>query len=397
MTVKIAVVCALPPERNTGMATVDLAAHRYFRRFNGRAEVTLYSFGKTTPYGYAAGELPFAHVDILTNQARYLASDIFVFWGDFIHSHSYQKFDIGAWSGADANAARARYQAYCRHVFLSETDVAVIRRSVVFGGTIITNEAADDLDHGYQLPFERLFRRLGGVFFRDALSTAMIAPLRGGQATQGCDCALLLEDKDLAELDGFQMAASREGVGVFFGRSRWKTLMLLFSRVVAAKLGERPGWLPWFWSVRRVRWPARLFGFAVPPVQPSPGALLSQLSGCRFVITDTYHVCVNAWRLGIPAICIGAGASVSSDSLADKKKETLFTMYGGRRLYVFTETLLHPGTFIRAARMAAAAVGDPALTGQVVANIRAHRAMALDGLTERLEHSLTELGVMEPA
>ena len=66
--------------------------------------------------------------------------------------------------------------------------------------------------------------------------------------------------------------------------------------------------------------------------------MLSSLSGYRCIITDTYHVCVNAWRMGIPAICIGEGGGKVSTSINDKKKEILYDMYGARRFYLFLES-----------------------------------------------------------
>lgn len=44
-------------------------------------------------------------------------------------------------------------------------------------------------------------------------------------------------------------------------------------------------------------------------VRPGPtalGDLLAALSQYRFIITDTYHLCVNAWRVGTPTVCIAA-------------------------------------------------------------------------------------------
>src|SRR6185437_3822678 len=51
---------------------------------------------------------------------------------------------------------------------------------------------------------------------------------------------------DLTQIPGFTMAPSKKGVGVFFGRSPAKTKMMLFARAVAKRLGEKPGWIPWF-------------------------------------------------------------------------------------------------------------------------------------------------------
>ena len=46
-----------------------------------------------------------------------------------------------------------------------------------------------------------------------------------------------------------------------------------------------------------------LEGFTVEAVG-DPVRALENLRQYRVIVTDTYHVCVNAWNLGIPAICL---------------------------------------------------------------------------------------------
>jgi len=343
----IAVICALPPERNTGMATVDLSAFSNLPRLLPDAKITLYTYGATSQYAYQKGELPFDHVDLLANPEAYLNSDVFIFWGDFIHSHSYWKLDRGSWDKSlDALSVEERkkvqadkYADYSKYVFLAGQDKRKLASSIVFGSTIITNEAQDMLDAAYAANYNGLMENAGAVLFRDALSAAKVSPLRKREATLACDCALLLRDDQLAQLGDFSRANTRKGVGVFFGRSSSKMQMLNFARQVAAEAGEELRWVPWFPTLRRLRLPAKLLGYNIPEGHKSVGALLSELTACRFVITDTYHMCVNAWRLGIPAICIGDGAADQNSSLADKKKEIFYEMYGARRLYAFTEQL----------------------------------------------------------
>lgn len=343
----IAVICALPPERNTGMATVDLSAFSNLPRLLPEAKITLYTYGSASRHAYQKGELPFEHVDLLASPEAYLNSDAFIFCGDFIHSHSYWKLDRGAWDKsleALSPAARRkvqedRYADYSKYVFLAGQDKARLDSSIVFGSTIITNEAKDMLDGAYAANYNGLMENAGAVLFRDALSAAKVSPLRKCEATLACDCALLLRDEQLSQLGDFSRAPTRKGVGVFFGRSSSKMRMLNFAKQVAALANEEIRWVPWFPTLRRLRLPAKLLGYDIPEGHKSVGALLSDLTSCRFVITDTYHMCVNAWRLGIPAICIGDGAADQNSSLADKKKEIFYEMYGARRLYAFTEQL----------------------------------------------------------
>jgi hypothetical protein len=97
--------------------------------------------------------------------------------------------------------------------------------------------------------------------------------------------------------------------GLFLSRNVVpQRLMLAFARAVCRARGVRAEWLPWR-SSRFPKWPSRwAFPELARPVSTAPPALVDLLDRIRrydFVISDTYHVCVNAWRLGIPAICIG--------------------------------------------------------------------------------------------
>ena len=383
----IAVICALPPERNTGMATVDLSAHSVLPRLVDGHSITLYALGKPGKLSYQPGELPYEYINIRENREKFLSSDVFLYWGDFVHSRSYWEIDH-QWGGPSTDRTDKLKAEVAEYLFLTGVPDADLKRAVAFGGTIITNEAEDDLDLSYASKFRRLFSNAGATLLRDALSAAKISPLRrGDDATLGCDCAFLLQDSDLDQLPDFTMAPERRGVGVFFGRSPSRHKMMAFSQMVGRALSEECSWIAWFRHYRRMQLLGRVFGLAIPPYQPSAGALLSQLSGYRYIVTDTYHICVNAWRLGIPAVCIGAGATVSSNSLSDKKKEILFEMYGARSLYVFLEDLRWT-TMGGLAAKAAQALADTPLTDQVIANIGMHQRAALDRLRNALAAAL---------
>lgn len=396
---KIAVFCALPPNRNTGMATVDLAADSLIRRLAPGAEVTLYAYGKLNEWSYQPGELPYHYLDVEAHAEQYLASDLFLFWGDFTHARSYWKRDRGALEEearhltGEALAAweRTRFESMSALVFLSTLPESRLKDVIVFGGTVITNDAADELDGDYLQAFARLFSGASAAYMRDALSAAKISPLRGGEASLGCDCALLLSPEDVARLSGFTQASERRGVGVFFGRSSSKLRQMVFSRLVGRALGEPCSWIPWFsWDDRRrrARWPWAALGYTIRARDAEAGALLSALSGYRYIVTDTYHLCVNAWRMGIPALCIGEGSSATRHSLSDKKKEVLYEMYGARKFYLFSETLATWKGLFSQARHAAATLKNEALAQRVRQNIADHQAMAKRRLSDALKRLL---------
>jgi len=371
---KIAVFCALPPGRNTGMATVDLAAFSFIRRIAPEAEVTLYAYGAPSRYAYRAEDLPYDYVNVEEHAERFFASDAFIYWGDFIHAYDY-------WRNTHDPLQ------YSRFVFLTDLPDARLKDAIVFGGTIITNEAGQEIDALYYESFVRFFKGARAVHFRDALSAAKISPLRSCAASLGCDPAFLLEDADLRQISGFKPVGECKGVGVFFGRSPSKLRMMRFARSVAKQLGEKHAWLPWFeypHARRRQRWPLLALGYWIRSGNADTGAILSALSGYRYIITDTYHLCVNAWRMGIPAVCIGQGVGDSATSLGDKKKEILYEMIGARQFYVFLESLRLRNGFCGETKRMTALLEKNEVVMQVEANVTAQREMALVRLADAI-------------
>jgi hypothetical protein len=97
-------------------------------------------------------------------------------------------------------------------------------------------------------------------------------------------------------------------------------------------------------------------------------------------VTDTYHLSVNAWRMGVPAACIGRGTDARFDPLTDKKKEILFSMYRASDYYVFAEALDAFGSRGQAARIAGR-LSDKNAANTVRQDIGRHQVVAHDRLT----------------
>lgn len=335
MKKKLAILCAYPATRNMGMITVDLAAHAILERHVKDVDYTFYTYGDLEALKTENLGMPIKYRHVIDDKEEFLNSDAFLFWGDFIHARSYQidlQFRKSPQKDIDDLLSLS---------FLRDVEENKLKNAVIYGGTIITNEAEDEADEIYGTMFERLFENCGSVLFRDALSAAKVSRTRDGEATLGCDCALLLQDEDLDKIDGTQLQPTekRKGIGFFLGRSPSKIQSCLFARYLSKKMGKDVRWLNWLPVSKKMQLVAKLFGFKVFDKPPAPGDILTELSSYEFIISDTYHLCINAWRLGIPAICIGEGAGHLKTTLNDKKKEILFEMYGGRQFYIFTEHL----------------------------------------------------------
>lgn len=78
----------------------------------------------------------------------------------------------------------------------------------------------------------------------------------------------------------------------------------------------------------------------VRPDLATLGDLLAALPQYHFIISDTYHLCVNAWRVGTPAvgICGAATRSIAGRilSLNDSKKHVFSVANEAMDLYLAT-------------------------------------------------------------
>lgn len=380
---KLAIICAYPVKHNIGMLTVDLSAYAIIKRYGFNVDCVFYTYGDfEQPEFENRTYLPFKYKNILKNKDEFLSSDAFLFWGDFIHANSY-RIDLEF-----RKISIEEIEKLTNIYFLSSVSDKLLKKAVVFGGTIITNSAQDDCKKEYRDMYVRFFSNAGSVLFRDAISTAKISHIRGRENAFGCDCAFLLEDNDLKELKNFSRKTDKKGIGLFLGRSPGKLQAILFAKYLSWKLGTTCSWISWLHSGLRVRLIARIAGFDVPKIPPSPVEVLSRLSGYEFIVTDTYHLCINAWRMGIPAVCVGKGASSLKTTLNDKKKEVLYEMYGARCFYVFTE---HLHAFIGIPSRAGRIIGylrDVALINQIQVNIKDSSKMAEIHLKDALKSAL---------
>jgi hypothetical protein len=327
MRKRISVVCACPPSPNPGMTAVDLAFQGLARRFFpevdvhylqlyteaelGQARATRRADGKQ---GMPGDESPLPYRPFRHCLDALYASDIIVYWGDFMHLARYRETTARRLLEIGAVPTLAEGQAVAdRHFLLTDASDEVLGEVLAFGGNLLFNMLRDYVRGLYARHVERLMRQARRVWMRDVHSALSVGHLRGDydQSYLGMDCALLVEGEELERLprrlndDSF----GRDQIGVFFSRGR---LPLRKSLGLARELSRRSGrgafWLPWR-EVRRLRaktfWPFSGLVLPTPGQVPALGDCFDCIRRCSLIVTDTYHLAVNAWHLGTPAICIG--------------------------------------------------------------------------------------------
>jgi polysaccharide pyruvyl transferase len=403
----VTAVCASPPWANPGMASVDVALFALFRRHGIPADlrfVRLYTPGEwRSDYPFARQEpqdrrelLPFEYQPLRGEREALYESSAILFWGDFLHSYDYlQQVALTLTKiGASPNQAEALKDVF-HYFYLDEAPDDVLGRSLAFGGTLIFNRERDYQQPAYGYQLKRFVHRAHRVWMRDVYSALRVTTLLGSQTfSLGVDCALLLRQEDLYLLPKTLWSPGEdpaEMAGIFFGRTQFAPRRLArFARDLCRSLGACAQWLPWFGSTFQPNHlPETMAAFPElqvdeSPESPSTGDLLTQLARYRFVVTDTYHVCLNAWRAGVPAICVGdASPSLHKYDVSDgwscawrDKRYVFYAMLDAMEFYVFREELRNSVAYSNRLLYTTHLLEDRAVVEAISRNVRARSDVA---------------------
>ena len=367
-TKQIAVVCALPGSPNTGMFTVDHAAFQFFREHFPDCETSFYALGDIGRHPFRS-VLPFALQALPQCFPAVLGADAIVYWGDFLHARNY--WPAIARRLVDAGLSeneRSAYDIVYRMFMLEGAAPETLAKAILFGGTILTNTPNDLADARYAGALATLCAGAHAVLFRDHVSTAQVS---GHGVGQGCDAALLPLGRQNAEELRTEELRTKElidSMGVFFGRARTRETFHYhrLARNLARRLNAKARWISWLRISPRAQWLARVFGHRNTALAPSPQDALAQLERTRFVVTDTYHLALNAWRRGIPAVCIGRREDFSRDALTDRKKDVAYRMLGAEDFYVFADEIASVSGLRRQGARVAATLRNKAAIDAVI-------------------------------
>jgi hypothetical protein len=276
-----------------------------------------------------------------------------------------------------------------------------LQRTLLIGGTLIYQSCSDYARHrdSYTVHLETLLRSVPSLFFRDPFSAARARIIRKGVDPHDCltvDNSLLLgnENPPVERTD-------REGCAVFFGRTDpVRRIAYRFGRVPTKLLGrfafdvcdelDLPAtWIPWGYGTSLndlQRQTAHQFpGLAGWPDRDAGlQSLLDRLAKFKLVITDTYHLAVNAWRLGVPAICLAdavprvpwlSGSSGMPFRWRDKR-QTFYQQYDAQDFYVYLDELRDWRWRRRRIAQLVDLLRDGQAESEVCGLIRAHRDLA---------------------
>lgn len=337
---QVSVVCAPPNGYNPGMTSVDLAFSPIAAHLD--CDVTYWRLWDQAEWSSPPGGSSFVdvdHVHDLGSDLTYrlardrisevMDADAIVFWGDFMHMAVYLRQTADVISRRIGAASfETAYDAAARLYLMRGADSATLDRVITYGSTLSFNTAADyAADYGAEL--SRLVGGARRTWFRDPYSATVAQTARNDDLTcKAPDAAFLLPGT---------ARTSQGTLGVFVGRSNFQPEAIgAFGRQLAEQLDLLPRWVPWgiepgFWPMEhrrrfRAAWPGLEHGTAHPSrsqmaqtlwraaldrdtaqQQPPIAQLFELIASCEVIVTDTYHLAVNAWRLGTPTVCLTDG------------------------------------------------------------------------------------------
>lgn len=385
---RLSVVLATPPGFNAGMAATELALVAFLRRHALRSNAQFY---RLVPFADRLAHLPpgerrtveqraetgLAYLPALDDGGAIAASDAVLFWADYLHMGIYLR-------ELEAVVARDPARPLSDLLLLGGAGDATLRRAISFGTTLLFNTPRDEADPAYAEPLRRFLAGAKRVWVRDALSAARVAHLRGDYETGylGVDCAQLLTRDDVlrnAAARRIGAPAEPDAVLVFCGREpAARGALLGVAGELGTALGRPVRWLPWG---DRDAFPA-LEGR--PPWVAGADALgvhelLNEVAHARLVVTDTYHLALLAWNLGVPAVAAFTGHTAGANDVSSgaefgwrDKREVFFSQYDALDFLIRPEELLDRALLRRRVQHLTGAVEDVALRTAITARMRAH-------------------------
>jgi len=401
---RISVICATPPKPNPGMSSVDLAFYAFSKRHGFAKDVTYYQL--YTPEELHTDKDPVVYKEIVRRQQlpfeyecfrnrldEIKKSDVIIFWGDFLHMANYQ--DAASRNLCRAGIAASQQEALQivrEHLFLINADSATRNKVIMFGSTLLFNRSVDYQDTDYGNSITEFLKSIHSVRVRDVYSAFKVSEIRSDydKSFLGMDCSLLLQKDDMKLLERSNYSADESfgkgKVGIFFGRSDCDAKVLgKFAGDLCKVMGLQAQWLSWRLDKSSAKVLSRIKGYfkdlEIPAFTdaPLPGDLYEILARYSFVITDTYHVCVNAWRMGIPAVCIGQAVLESEWSVSSggqfywrDKRQVFYSMYDATEYYTYVEELNNRSQRKKRIEQLVRLLGNESVSQQVADRLQSH-------------------------
>ena len=299
----IAVICA-HNRRNSGMYSVDLAAHQFFEQLGLAHDLFV------TQQSSRVGALRYRVVRDLSELRGY---DTVVYWGDFLNNPMWGQADYAVRDVA-RHGVESLQQAFdhWRRLYLpDDSALPSSTRVLALGGCFIGMEHVLS-DASVKASLQQFTTRSTAVVVRNPSSFELLSTATGGDphVSLGFDCASLMRTRAPARWRPPYFAYS-------FGRAL--TPADASDLVQRVERETRLRGVPIQWLGRT--WPR---GFT----HTRFSANLALMRHARFCLTDTYHFAMNSLSQGSFPVCVVRDEPATASTLNELKKIQLFRMVG---------------------------------------------------------------------
>lgn len=329
---KIAAICGAP-NQNTGMMFVDRALYLYLKNKGLLSFTEFFCFQE-----FAINKVGFKYQP-LTKNVNLKEYDCIFIWGDFIVSNHFLTMTE---SKIKKNSDLFDYDLKDK-VLLKSFDNLELKKVIVFGQCIFVDGLEVLADTKYIGLIKNLLEHALLFKVRDPLS-AYRAKLIATKNRDylAIDSALLNYTLDYKSIDKTKQSLAgatneKKTIGLFFARSKninlKKKVLGYYLKFRLKQYGYK--WIPWLENKQESK---RFFKFADSCTPYSDIDYITEILKCSVIITDTYHLSLMAWSLGVPTICYGKATQPFKLTTHDKKKEIFFSSNSIEDFYFFTET-----------------------------------------------------------
>ncbi len=297
---RIAVISAFNPY-NYGMYSVDLAAHEFF------TELRIPFTSMVTQQRTRTGRLRF---EVVRDPARLAEFEAVVYWGDFLNNPmfgagDYVQREAKRHHVSDPEQAWENWCAFYLNLKRRHPKLRVF----AIGGCFLGADGPALARTGNQ--FQKFIHSAELVTPREDRSLEIVREIVPAKSVQpGMDCAWLLRFAPRVAVDSSYFV-------YFMGRTL-RHESQTFIKELARQQGLRAVGIDWM-NVRQPRFIAH-WNFE---------RMHRLIAGARFVVTDTYHLTVNALNRGVRTVCLYDGQQAESDgTCGDAKKRAMLEQAG---------------------------------------------------------------------
>lgn len=327
---KIAAICGAP-NQNSGMMFVDRALHVFLnnKKLIDSTTFFCFEFGAKNKRGF--------NYEAITKEVDFNDYDCIIIWGDFIISHHFLSMTQPKIS---KKSELLNYDVQAK-ILMRDLSEDNLKKVIVIGQCIAIDDVKIIENKSYVRDLKRLLEHAGLLKVRDPLS-AYRAKLFSDVDRDflGLDAALFNYALDKDKINEYKNNITKKDkisqVGIFFGRSKKmnfkKKVLGYYLKYMIKNVSFK--WIPWLENKQQSK---VYFNFANSCSPYTDIDYIKEILECDVVLTDTYHLSLMSWSLGVPCICYGNSSEKFKLTTHDKKKEIFFMSNFIDEYYFYTE------------------------------------------------------------